>query len=102
MKCLVTGAAGFIGSHLCERLLRDGHQVLGVDGFIPLYARSVKESNLTVARSHAGFTLHQFDLRSGVIGSWCDDVEVVYHLAAMAGLTRSWTEFDLYEGCNVT
>ena len=46
MKCLITGAAGFIGSHLCERLLRDGHEVVGVDAFLPYYPRAVKERNL--------------------------------------------------------
>ena len=46
MKCLVTGAAGFIGSQLCERLLRAGHQVVGLDGFIPDYPRPFKETNL--------------------------------------------------------
>ena len=46
MKCLVTGAAGFIGSHLCERLLQNGHEVVGLDAFVPLYDRSIKEINL--------------------------------------------------------
>ena len=50
MKCLVTGAAGFIGSHLCERLLRDGHHVVGVDAFVPYYPRPIKEANLLSAR----------------------------------------------------
>ena len=49
MNCVVTGAAGFIGSHLCERLLRDGHSVRGIDAFIPYYPRAVKESNLQPA-----------------------------------------------------
>ena len=50
MKCLVTGAAGFIGSHLCERLLQDGHSVVGLDCFIPYYSRIVKTANLAEAR----------------------------------------------------
>ena len=50
MKCLVTGAAGFIGSHLCERLLRDGYDVAGIDAFIPYYPREIKEGNLATAR----------------------------------------------------
>jgi nucleoside-diphosphate-sugar epimerase len=102
MKCLVTGAAGFIGSHLCERLLQAGHVVVGVDAFIPYYPRSIKEANLQVAGSHRQFVFHGLDLRSDPLESLLDGVQVVFHLAAMAGLARSWTEFDLYQSCNLT
>jgi nucleoside-diphosphate-sugar epimerase len=102
MKCLVTGAAGFIGSHLCERLLRAGHAVVGVDAFIPYYPRTVKETNLAEARSHHLFTFHELDLRRDPLDAITNDVDVVFHLAAMAGLPKSWTEFDLYESCNIT
>jgi nucleoside-diphosphate-sugar epimerase len=102
MKCLVTGAAGFIGSHLCERLLADGHHVVGLDAFIPYYPRPVKESNLATARSYAGFSFLERDLRTDALADALDGVEAVFHLAAMPGLTRSWTDFDLYESCNVT
>ncbi len=101
MKCLVTGAAGFIGSHLCERLLRDGHAVAGVDAFIPYYPRPCKEANLETARSQADFAFHALDLRQDALEPLLEGVDVVYHLAAMPGLVRSWTEFDLYESCNV-
>src|SRR5262245_61271698 len=102
MKSLVTGAAGFIGSHLCERLLGAGHEVAGVDAFIPYYPRPIKEANLAAARGHPAFTFHALDLRSDALDGILDGVEVVFHLAAMAGLTRSWTEFDLYQSCNLT
>jgi nucleoside-diphosphate-sugar epimerase len=102
MKCLVTGAAGFIGSHLCERLLADGHEVVGVDAFIPYYPRPVKEANLTAARAHPRFAFHQADLRHDPLAPLVEGVDVVFHLAAMAGLVRSWTQFDLYESCNLT
>ena len=101
MKCLVTGAAGFIGSHLCERLLQLGHQVVGLDAFIPYYPRPVKENNLAAARSHPAFRFHALDLRTDPLAPLLKGVEVVFHLAAMAGLPRSWTDFDLYESCNV-
>lgn len=101
MKCLVTGAAGFIGSHLCERLLSQGHDVVGLDAFIPYYPRPLKESNLKTALAHSAFRFHEIDLRMGVPAAVVDGVEVVFHLAAMAGLTKSWTEFDLYEECNL-
>ena len=52
MKCVVTGAAGFIGSHLCEALLSLGHEVVGLDAFVPYYPRAVKERNLAPARAH--------------------------------------------------
>lgn len=102
MKCLVTGAAGFVGSHLCERLLADGHTVVGVDAFIPYYPRPDKEANLLQARSYPSFTFHELDLRQECLDPILDGVEAIFHLAAMPGLPRSWTEFDLYLGCNVT
>jgi nucleoside-diphosphate-sugar epimerase len=102
MKCLVTGAAGFIGSHLCERLLHDGHAVVGVDAFIPYYPRPVKEANLTGALGHEAFRFHALDLRTDALDEVLDGVEVVFHLAAMAGLTQSWIDFDLYQSCNLT
>ena len=102
MICLVTGAAGFIGSHLCERLLSLGHTVRGVDAFIPYYPRPIKEANLSVARRSPLFHFHALDLRQDALDAVTADVEVVFHLAAMAGLTRSWTEFDLYQSCNLT
>ncbi len=102
MKCLVTGSAGFIGSHLCERLVRDGHTVAGVDAFIPYYPRWMKESNLIALRQHPGYTHHLLDLRSDPLEPVVDGVDVVFHLAAMAGLVKSWSEFDLYQSCNLT
>jgi nucleoside-diphosphate-sugar epimerase len=102
MKCLVTGAAGFIGSHLSERLLRDGHEVVGLDAFIPFYPRPAKEANLAAARAHSAFRFLPLDLRQDDLTQAVAGVEAVFHLAAMPGLTRSWTEFDLYQSCNLT
>ncbi len=102
MKCLVTGAAGFIGSHLCERLLQAGHAVRGIDAFIPYYPRAVKEANLAAVRAQRGFEFRAADLRTDPLDELVEGVEAVFHLAAMPGLPRSWTDFDLYEGCNVT
>lgn len=102
MKCLVTGAAGFIGSHLCERLLRDGHRVRGLDGFIPYYPRAVKERNIAGFLADRNFEFAPLDLRTDELDEAVGDVEVIFHLAAMPGLPRSWTEFDLYQSCNLT
>jgi nucleoside-diphosphate-sugar epimerase len=102
MKCLVTGAAGFIGSHVCKRLLRDGHDVVGLDAFIPYYPRPIKEGNLTELRGQARFTFHELDLRTAPLEQALQGVEAVFHEAAMAGLVKSWTDFDLYASCNLT
>jgi nucleoside-diphosphate-sugar epimerase len=101
MKCLVTGAAGFIGSHLCERLLSEGHTVVGLDCFIPYYPRDVKEANLAIARKHRNFSFFSQDLRCDPLDAVVAGADVVFHLAAMAGLLKSWTEFDLYASCNL-
>jgi nucleoside-diphosphate-sugar epimerase len=104
MRCVVTGAAGFIGSHLCERLVRDGHSVVGLDAFIPYYPRPVKEANLAALREQRAFTFHELDLRRDPLplDAALDGADVIFHLAAMAGLARSWTDFSLYESCNFT
>jgi nucleoside-diphosphate-sugar epimerase len=101
MMCLVTGAAGFIGSHLCENLLQAGHSVVGIDAFIPFYPRAVKEGNLAGFRHHPAFEFQPLDLRCDPLEESLAGVEAVFHIAAMPGLTRSWTEFDLYESCNI-
>src|SRR5262245_38879719 len=102
MRCLVTGAAGFIGSHLCERLLADGHAVAGVDCFTPYYPRPVKERNLAGLRGRSHFVFHEVDLSAGVPAEVVNGAEWVFHLAAMPGLTRSWLDFDLYNRHNLT
>ena len=102
MDCVVTGAAGFIGSHLCERLLADGHAVAGIDCFTDYYARPLKERNLAPFRLHPQFTFHELDLSGGVPANAVAGAEWVFHLAAMPGLTRSWLDFDTYTRHNVT
>jgi nucleoside-diphosphate-sugar epimerase len=101
MKCVVTGAAGFIGSHLCERLLNAGHTVVGSDCFIPYYAPAIKEANLDQAKSHAQYSFQYIDLRSDNLDSVVKDADIIFHLAAMPGLVRSWTDFEGYWTCNV-
>lgn len=101
MRCVVTGAAGFIGSHLCERLLADGHSVAGIDCFTAYYPRPVKERNLASFRDHPHFTFHELDLSQGVPAEVVAGAEWVFHLAAMPGLTRSWLDFDIYNRHNL-
>jgi nucleoside-diphosphate-sugar epimerase len=102
MRCVVTGAAGFIGSHLCERLLADGHAVTGIDCFTAYYPRPIKERNLSVLRGKRFFSFLEFDLSEGVPADAVAGAEWVFHLAAMPGLTRSWLDFDLYNRHNLT
>ncbi len=100
-RCVVTGAAGFIGSHVVDRLLADGHTVVGVDCFTDYYPRHIKERNLEGARSRAGFSFVEADLRTADLAPILDGVDVVVHEAAMGGLLRSWTEFETYVSCNI-
>ena len=99
--CLVTGAAGFIGSHLAEALLADGHTVVGLDCFTDYYPRPLKEQNLAGLRATPGFTFAEADLRTDHLAPTFDGVDVVFHQAAMAGLLKSWTNFDAYMTCNI-
>ena len=101
MRLIVTGAAGFIGSHLSEALLAAGHDVIGADAFIDYYPRDVKEANLSAARANRRFTFHELDLRTGNLESLVDGADAVIHLAAMPGLVRSWTDVELYTTCNL-
>ena len=101
MRCLVTGAAGFIGSHLSERLLDEGHEVIGLDMFHSYYPRPRKEQNLAGLRGRARFELLEMDLRRDDLSPALDGVETVFHEAAMPGLERCWGWFEEYLSCNV-
>lgn len=101
MRCVVTGAAGFIGSHLCEELLRRGHTVVGVDCFTPYYAPVLKAHNQSAALSHPQYEFVAADLRHDDLTHVVEGADVVFHLAAMPGLPKSWTDFDGYWTCNV-
>lgn len=100
-KIIVTGAAGFVGSHLSERLLAEGYQVVGLDAFIPYYPRTLKEQNLTGLLQEPNFSFHEVDFRTDELISLLAGANVVFHVAAQAGLLRSWSEFDSYMTCNI-
>jgi UDP-glucose 4-epimerase len=102
MKVVVTGVAGFIGSHVAESLAADGHEVTGVDCFTDYYPRPVKEANLERLRDCAGFRLVEERLQDADLARLLDGAGQVYHLAAQAGVRASWgREFSLYTDHNV-
>ena len=101
-KVIVTGAAGFIGSRLSERLLDRGDEVVGVDCFTDYYPRSFKEKNLEGLRGRDGFTFQEADLCELDLAKLIDGCPIVYHLAAQAGVRASWgAEFETYIQQNV-
>jgi UDP-glucose 4-epimerase len=102
MKVVVTGAAGFIGSHLCERLLDEGHAVTGIDSFTDYYDPERKRAHLAPVSGHDRFTLIRDDLNEHDIAALLDGAVCVFHLAAQAGVRKSWgTEFSHYVESNI-
>ncbi len=102
MKALVTGAAGFIGSTLAERLVGDGAEVVGIDCFTDYYPRELKERNVAQLRGHARFELVDEDLLEVDLSRLLDGVTHVFHLAAQAGVRKSWgRHFEVYVANNI-
>jgi nucleoside-diphosphate-sugar epimerase len=102
MKALVTGAAGFIGSHLCGALLDDGAEVVGLDCFTDYYSRALKEANLNHNRRRQRFQFVEARIQDADLASLLDGVTHVFHLAAQAGVRKSWgRDFNIYTVNNV-
>jgi nucleoside-diphosphate-sugar epimerase len=102
MKALVTGAAGFIGSHLSGALLDRGAQVVGLDCFTDYYPRAIKESNLEHHRGRPGFSFIEARIQDADLPRVLEGVTHVFHLAAQAGVRKSWGEdFRTYTEHNV-
>lgn len=114
MRIVVTGSTGFIGSHLCDRLLADGHDVVGIDSFEDYYPRSLKEANIAAALNSPRFALLEssiLDLAAsdaselGAVNNLAEvlaGASCVYHLAAQAGVRASWgSTFEVYTRNNV-
>lgn len=104
-RVLVTGAAGFIGSHVCERLLAGGRDVVGLDNFCDFYDPAVKRGNVALLAARTGFRMVEGDIRDGqtvnrVMADFMPGV--VIHLAAMAGVRPSIQNPGLYNDVNVT
>jgi UDP-glucuronate 4-epimerase len=86
---LVTGCAGFIGSHVCTLLLNSGFKVIGVDNFDPFYNRAVKEANLAKFKTHPAFSFYEIDITEGLDAVTEENISAVIHLAAKAGVRPS-------------
>ena len=99
MKALVTGCAGFIGSHLVDKLLEHGYEVIGIDCFTDYYRREIKEVNISNALNRNNFEFIEKDILEM---DKFPEVDYVFHLAAQAGVRASWGKnFEIYTRSNV-
>ncbi|MCQ4333846.1 SDR family oxidoreductase [Natronomonas sp. F2-12] len=107
MRILVTGGAGFIGGHLAERFVRDGHDVTVLDNFDPFYDTRIKDHTVEICRDRAEagegtYRLVEGDVRDAeLVAELIDDVEFVYHQAAQAGVRPSVEDPRTYDAVNV-
>src|SRR5262249_40244310 len=102
VKALVTGAAGFIGSTLVERLLRDGADVVGIDCFSDYYPRAIKERNVAPALGQPRYRFVEARLQDPDLAALSADRTHVFHLAAQAGVRKSWgKDFEIYTVNNI-
>jgi len=102
MKILITGAAGFIGSHLAEKLVSLGHTVTGIDCFTDYYPRKLKEDNLSSIAKNKNFTLIEEDLLKVPLEKTIKGTEIIFHQSAQAGVRPSWgSNFDTYIQNNI-
>jgi len=102
MKALVTGGAGFVGSHLSELLLAQGAEVTALDCFTDYYPREIKERNLSQLRAMPRYRFQEGNLNQVDLEPLLSDVSHVFHLAAQAGVRKSWgRDFQTYTALNV-
>lgn len=102
MRALVTGAAGFIGSHLSAALLESGASVTGIDSFTDYYSRAIKEVNLGTVKGRPGFSFVEAALQDVDLTALLTGVTHVFHLAGQAGVRKSWGgDFDVYIRDNI-
>lgn len=102
MKILITGSAGFIGSHMCEHFLQQGHEVIGIDNFDSFYSITQKKQNLTASLKHKNYTFIETDITDAeALGKLPAGIEAVVHLAAKAGVRPSIADPQAYSFTNI-
>ncbi|KPJ92566.1 MAG: hypothetical protein AMS18_07165, partial [Gemmatimonas sp. SG8_17] len=102
MRVLLTGAAGFIGGHMCRAMLDQGFEVLGIDNFDPFYDRSIKEETIRELSTDSRFSFAEVDIRDdSALSGMLAHVDIIVHLAARAGVRPSIDEPALYASVNV-
>ena len=101
MRALITGAAGFIGSHLVEALVADGWDVVGVDCLTPYYDVTQKLGNVEELRTSVDLELIDADLRTSPLEPLLDGVDAVFHQAGQPGVRASWDDFESYVEHNI-
>ena len=98
----MTGAAGFIGSSLVDKLLEQGHEVVGIDNFTPYYNRNIKNANLKSAFENENFSFKEIDLSADSLGEIVDGVSDIFHQAGQPGVRASWgIDFHDYVQWNI-
>lgn len=102
MSVIVTGVAGFIGSHLTEKLLSKGYRVIGIDSFLNNYPRSFKEKNISNFLNHTNFTFINKNIINLSLKELLTNVDYIFHQAAQAGVRASWGKnFKSYNDNNI-
>lgn len=102
MRAVVTGAAGFVGHHLCAHLMDSGDEVVGVDAFTDYYDRALKDRNVAMLSSSDAFSLCRADLLTVNLRALFEGADVVYHLAGQPGTRSCWgRKFEIYTALNV-
>jgi len=104
MRIFITGAAGFIGSHLCEKLLSMNHEVIAFDNFDDFYPREIKEKNISITLQHSNYKIIEGDIRDAEKLNLCfreNHIDLVIHLAAKAGVRPSIENPGIYYSVNV-
>ena len=95
---VITGVGGFIGSHLGEKLVNDGHHVYGIDNFDPFYSKTFKQRNLQYLSQHNNFHFFEIDTQTEdfVLALSNLDIDVIVHLSARAGVRPAFLRFPIF------